>query len=377
MYIKVDIQYEIQDVCKIWTPLKKSAMFFAGLPRNLRLGVMKHLSVSKIKEMYQMIGESPSTTYRDIVLSVSGLEQQWKNLTEPQISVFGETDWELALSLIDKIGDNNFRSMSIQDQILWASSHNLKSLIALLTTTQSKEPPVHAIYYRDGPHKILMLLKPRSKEVVYTPYGIESLKINPVRLPSYTEATILFHKYGDDLVSIPYKKGRSSDEISELIAKVPLSQSHSIVDLPSGPFYEGRYGKSLPVEKALQSLDTCQSDMSIHLNASYRGGIFYEKMPPLVGPTSGVSILSPGMMIMGKNNDYVIDSSYNFDQVMEDISKCGRVHYMITSIYGLLDISDPNARVGHALAMSIDPETHILELIDPNGITPNTRHIYY
>jgi hypothetical protein len=76
----------------------------------------------------------------------------------------------------------------------------------------------YAVYSIIGPRKILMLEKPFTKEIIYTPYGVEYLKLNKNKLPSYYEniytKEVLFK---NKLVSIPYVKGRSPEEIEELI----------------------------------------------------------------------------------------------------------------------------------------------------------------
>ena len=62
-----------------------------------------------------------------------------------------------------------------------------------------------------------MLRKPFTQEVIYTPYGVTYLNLNPNKLPSYYES---IHDTidNDKFVSIPYIRGRSEEEINDLIA---------------------------------------------------------------------------------------------------------------------------------------------------------------
>ena len=76
-------------------------------------------------------------------------------------------------------------------------------------------------------------------------------------------------------------------------------------------------------------------------------------------------------MMFGKNNDSIISSSLTFKEILNDIRKCGRVYYLI----GVT--KDFNRKTTHAMAIVIDPYTKILELFDPNGISPDTQHVYF
>lgn len=251
-----------------------------------------------------------------------------------------------------------------------------------LELSRSKQPPEYVVYYRNGPRKALMVLKPRSQEVIYTPYALQKLNLNPRQLPPYALATNIVHQAGNSMVPLYYEKGRPTEEITRLIDLTPPLQRYKIQDLPDAPLYKGQYGKYDPVEKKLDPLLSCQESTVINLNASYPGGVFYSKMAPILKESGGGPISG---LIMGKNDAYIIDSSVSFEQILADINKCGRVHYLITSIYGVFDMSNPKDREGHALALSIDPNTREnsglpfqeIELIDPQGITPYTHHIYY
>jgi len=75
-----------------------------------------------------------------------------------------------------------------------------------------------AVYSIKGPKKILILKKPFTKEIIYTPYGIEYLGLDKNKLSSYYENVYITEvKFKDKLASIPYIKGRSTEEIERLI----------------------------------------------------------------------------------------------------------------------------------------------------------------
>ena len=61
-----------------------------------------------------------------------------------------------------------------------------------------------------------MLYNPFRKEITYTPYGLTYLNLDRNKLPSYMVSVFsVFNK--EYFISIPYIKGRSSEEIEKLI----------------------------------------------------------------------------------------------------------------------------------------------------------------
>jgi hypothetical protein len=91
----------------------------------------------------------------------------------------------------------------------------VRRIASKIITTDEK---VESVYALRGPRKIIMLRKLVSKEVIYTPYGVEYLKLNKNKLPSYYESFYITDvQRKNEFVSIPYLKGRSEDEINQLI----------------------------------------------------------------------------------------------------------------------------------------------------------------
>lgn len=113
--------------------------------------------------------------------------------------------------------------------------------------------PIWAIYSRTGFKKILFLLKPRSREVVYTPFGLEVLSLQRTSLPPYEMAAHLIARYEEKYVILPYHQGRSSSEVEDLITEYsPLN--YNIRDIPLDTIYTGLYGKIEPVGLALSKI---------------------------------------------------------------------------------------------------------------------------
>lgn len=78
---------------------------------------------------------------------------------------------------------------------------------------------IEAIYSITGPRKILMLRKLINKEAIYTPYGVQYLKLNVNKLPTYYQAVYLTDiQRKEEFVEISYQKGRS-EEINRLIGE--------------------------------------------------------------------------------------------------------------------------------------------------------------
>jgi len=126
----------------------------------------------------------------------------------------------------------------------------------------SSELPVYAVYSRTGPRKILMLLKPRSKEVTYTPLGVQFLNLNPYNLPPYELTTNFLAINDHQFILLPYLKGRT---VEQLITIQPTQPEYEIIDITPGEIYTGGYGQISPVSRSLESVTTCQDKHDIIL----------------------------------------------------------------------------------------------------------------
>ena len=236
------------------------------------------------------------------------------------------------------------------------------------------EPPIHAIYARTGPRKILMLLKPRSREVVYAPYGIDYLRLDRQRLPPYELATNIVARGGAQLVSLPYLKGRPEEEIERMILAQQPQPEYQITDILPGNIYTGEYGKLEPVGQALRTVTPCQRTQYLSLAQSPRGSPFYDRM---IVVARSFDALGPGSILLGKNGDYIVSSTLGFKYIIEDIRKCGRVYYLIGVSRHKTGQTIAAEETAHAMAIVVDPQLNLLEVFDPNGINPDTRHVYF
>jgi hypothetical protein len=242
--------------------------------------------------------------------------------------------------------------------------------------TDKSEQPIHSVYLRDGPRKIIMLLKPRSAEVVYTPFGITELALNRYKLPSYVVATGIVSRDPGKYILLPYKKGRSESEIEELIIRAGPLVEYNIVDIEGGELYRGQYGHVAPVKKKLRELLSCQSGSHINLTRIPKTFEIYSTFEEAV--RTGVYEEGDAGIIMGKKDEYIIVVDVGFNDILRDIRKCGDsrpVNYLVVASTDRLRPGDDEN--SHALAFTIDLSSDILEVFDPNGITPETRHVYY
>jgi hypothetical protein len=232
---------------------------------------------------------------------------------------------------------------------------------------------VFAVYSRTGPRKILMLLEPGSYKLTYTPAGIQFLNLHRDKLPSYELTTNLLVRQAQDFVLVPYIKGRSEQEIERLMSEQP---EYNISDIFPGGMYTGEYGNISRVGQSLKSVTFCQGEHYFFVGRSPRGTELYDEYITLSENFGDPDFMDPGVMMMGKNNDYVVTSDMRFDSILADVRKCGRVYYLIGATKDIgKSIKSPEEY--HAIAIVIDPKQHLCEVMDPNGMTPDTRHIYF
>ena len=241
-----------------------------------------------------------------------------------------------------------------------------------------EEIATYLVYFIKGTKKILMLLKPRTREVIYTPYGIQMLtpilKLNNNKLLSYRSITNVI-AMSKELIFIPYIKGRSEIEIEELILLEINKSKYIIKDInyTDLPLYSGKYGNPTSVIKILKSMLNCQRNQYTNLSMAPKGTEMYE----LLSYAIDENINDDDKIIRGKDNNYIIRSSdINFQDILNDIKNCGEVYYMIGTSKHIGEIGEID-KVGHAMAIVIQPKLKLLEVYDSNGLTPDTRHVYF
>jgi len=238
-----------------------------------------------------------------------------------------------------------------------------------------EEIPVYAVYSIKGIKKILMLLKPRVRKVTYTPYGVQTLKLNPFKLPSYKSITNIVAR-SEDLTYIPYLKGRSEYEIDQLIADEINKSKYQIKDIDHKdyPIYAGRYGNPASVIKILKPLISCQKVQYTSLSMASRETEMYTLLSLAVDDDD---LNNDQKIIRGKDDNYMIRSSdLNFQNILNDVKKCGKTYYMIGTQKHHIKFGEIN-NIGHAMAIVIDPKLKLLEVYDSNGLTPDTKHVYF
>lgn len=298
--------------------------------------------------------------------------------------VIENQSYNIPIDLIDSQGihasshtivpqDNTWQ---VQDYLL-PHSVAFFPFINTATTTPTfvpQESPIFAVYSRTGPRKILMLLKPRANEVTYTPSGIQLLKLDTNKLPPYALITNSLARNEQQFVLLPYVKGRSEQEIEQLIAENPPQTEYQINDIIAEQIYKGEYGLLPRVSQNLRSVIPCQKDQSILLQQALRGSPFYQGY--IEDPKTFHDLFKLGEIMLGKNNDYIITSDLGFESILKDIRNCGRVYYLVGVTKDLIMASEFED-MAHAMAIVIDPQTKTLEVFDPNGFTPDTRHVYF
>lgn len=185
---------------------------------------------------------------------------------------------------------------------------------------------------------------------------------------------LIFFSRGD-YVALPYLKDRSEAEVEQLITRQPVSPEYQIKDIVPGPIYRGAYGKIEPVGQTLRGVTPCQEHQYFRLSQAPRGSPWYNSFVHLIDETGD---LLDGQMILGKDRDYIVSSTLGFDDILRDLQNCGRVYYLIGVSKDIVTSSRlASEETAHAMAMVIDHQIGLLELFDPNGINPDTQHVYY
>lgn len=316
-----------------------------------------------------------NTSYDDVSINVIEWMKAYNALKKNSIiESYNIEDIEL-LSTIErnKLAKNlGMRGDNINNIInILRYMHKLKPSIL---PEKLEEIPTYAVYSIKGPKKILMLLKPRTREVTYTPYGVQTLKLNQSKLFSYQTITNIVAR-SKELISIPYIKGRSESEIERLILNDIKQQKYEIKDIihTELPLYTGRYGNPSSVIKILKPLISCQKNQYTNLSMAPKGTEMYDLLSYAVDN----DLNDDNKIIRGKNNDYMIRSSdINFEDILHDVKNCNKAYYMIGTQKHIGKVGEIS-EVGHAMAIVIDPKLKLLEVYDSNGLTPDTRHVYY
>ena len=326
------------------------------------------------EEIYDIAFElmnNKSTLYDDMPVSIIEWMMAYNLLNKNLIIDFYSIEDIKELTLIDRKklakslgmkGDNIDNIVNILRYI-----HKLKSEIPLKL---KEDLPIYAVYSIRGVKKILMLLKPRTHEVTYTPWGVKALKLNQNKLFSYQTITNIVAR-SKDLIVVPYIKGRSESEIEQLILADINQPKYEIKDIihTDLPIYSGRYGDPASPIKVLKSLLSCQKVQYTTLVQSPKDSDVYNTIKILVDKNDFV--------MMGKNNNYIIISTdIVFEDILHDIQKCGKVYYMIGTSKHLEKMGE-RVQIGHAMSIIIDPKLKLLEVYDSNGLTFDTKHVYF
>ena len=319
-----------------------------------------------------------NTSYDDVPISIIEWMMAHNALKKNSSINFYEIEDIKTLTIIDRKnlaknlgmgGDNIDNIINILRYM-----HKLKEPI-ILPEKLEEEIPTYAVYSIKGRKKILMLFKPRIREVIYAPYGVQTLKLNPDKLFSYQAITNIVAR-SKELIAIPYIKGRSESEIERLILNEINKQKYDINDIihTELPLYTGRYGNPASAIKVLKPLLSCQKIQYTDLSMSPKGTQMYNVLDYAVDDDS---LNDDKKIIRGKNNDYMVRSSdINFKDILNDIKNCGKVYYMIGTKKHTTNFGDIE-KIGHAMAIVIEPKLKLLEVYDSNGLTPDTKHVYF
>jgi hypothetical protein len=275
-----------------------------------------------------------------------------------------------------------------------------------------------AVYFPDvadnGEAKALMFLYPRSKRVAYTRYGAENMQfsglspLNYALINGISPYELAFSTVnGINLVDIPYIKGRSEEEIRRLVREELKSKEININDVselvPQDPSISDRHGREMrlrseairnigprknniycgDIVRLIQLLDSENLETEATLQRlarkRHRGGGWYNdellKLEKIDNLEEGYQLLS----------------TLSLKGLFKKLKICKILYFIIDAIF----FGNPD---GHAMAIIIDASRSgfsylkseskkfikgsqeypiRIEIFDSNGMTPNTRHVYF
>lgn len=234
------------------------------------------------------------------------------------------------------------------------------------------QEPQYAVYLKNGnERKTLFLLKPHYRQVIYTPYGVCELNLQ-AELPNYIEAVTKLY-CDKTLAHIPFRKGLLSDEINQLI-KETVQTNHSLSDMRFETIksHEGYY----PIinDQARSKFHTLGTTC-LKINMYPQGSSDYRLSSSKLNndPTDFTCLFkqlgeiqaqpTSTHLMWGKNREYIVDSDISFETILKQLEEQKILKYVIS------------ANLDATLVVIITPQK--LTIVDPSGISENTRHIYY
>ncbi len=209
--------------------------------------------------------------------------------------------------------------------------------------------------------------------------------------PPYAEATHIVSSrtrpregQSPELVMIPYRPSRPPEEILSEISSARQTETYRLrdIDIRDVPEYQGEYGDISPImPKLSRYIPECQTFKGeIKLTQHSRNSLMYEVTMNLLGLEEEEKE-EEGKIILGRGNEYIVVSSIGFSEIIQNFLSCLRagipVNYYVVSLISDLSGTYQGRPLGHVLVLIIDGFSRIVEIFDPNGISPGTRHVYF
>lgn len=264
----------------------------------------------------------------------------------------------------------------------------LKQYIQVVYPVDEGKEIEYAVYDLTVRSKPLFILKPRQQNITYTPFGLTKLNLLSGKLPSY--GTMSWKTVNSPTwVKIPFQPGRSTDQIDQLIQiELDKRKPVTIIDILSTnqdikPYSGGFIGKYYDImNKLINKLpQDCPHKSKSEIVLTY--------IPHELNKTytsSGEKIYVPYLwdleyskFIPGKSHQYLIMSDNSLINIYQDVQKCqGNIlyYYIMSKQVESQNIQSSFYNIGHAMALIVDKKHKIIEVFDPSGITPGTKHVY-
>jgi len=220
--------------------------------------------------------------------------------------------------------------------------------------------------------QVLYLLYPRSATFKVFPsakeyFRLESTQtfLNQLAVKTISYVTLVYLGYRNtNIVLMPYIPDETESATRERMQFYIVDNEIAIVDinLDKIPKYTGKYG-SLP--RDFKMISECQTYKLPIIITEYK-----EILKDIVHEFEGITM-------MGKNDEYIINVSASFEDIYNPT--CKFTYYQIYAHKLSLEqgVSNIPKLIGHNMLLIVDTFNKQVELFDSNGITSNTRHVYF
>lgn len=231
--------------------------------------------------------------------------------------------------------------------------------------------------------KLLALFDTRTQKLIYTPTGVKywllthsgNANIGDSSWPSYYYLPHVIAK-DNNLRYLPFVKGQTPNRILQRLNNLKPEKPVVDIDLSNVCEYNGSYiqcadNKLVSIMcKNMEKIYPSQNVQCINLAMIQKDTVGR----PFSPTHTTIEIVSKHNkegdfdLLASHDGSYIASSDTNFIDVYEDLIKNNVTHHMV--------IAKTVKKISHAMGLVINIYKKTIEIFDPNGITPDTKHLY-